>query len=109
MTLVIDIGNTYTKIAVFRQDELLHAGQYQMVDAGIVNNFMNDYPVKRAIISSVKKKDTAEWQTLLAQKVQLVYFNAAMTKGLSNHYLTPETLGLDRLAAVIGANYLYPG
>jgi len=32
-----------------------------------------------------------------------------MTKGILNHYLTPETLGLDRLAAVIGARYLYPG
>src|ERR1700694_2044894 len=32
-----------------------------------------------------------------------------MTKGIINHYLTPETLGLDRLAAVIGVYYLYPG
>jgi len=31
-----------------------------------------------------------------------------MTKGIINHYLTPETLGLDRLAAVVGAKYLYP-
>ena len=46
MTLAIDIGNTYTKIAVFKQDELLHAGQYQQVDTRIINNFMNDYPVK---------------------------------------------------------------
>jgi len=32
-----------------------------------------------------------------------------MTAGVHNQYKTPQTLGLDRLAAVIGANKLYPG
>ncbi|MFD2148184.1 type III pantothenate kinase [Mucilaginibacter antarcticus] len=31
-----------------------------------------------------------------------------MAEGINNHYKTPHTLGLDRLAAVTGANYLYP-
>jgi type III pantothenate kinase len=31
-----------------------------------------------------------------------------MATGIHNHYLTPQTLGLDRLAAVTGARYLYP-
>jgi len=106
--LVIDIGNTYTKVAVFKQDELLHAEQYQNVDTGIINNFLKEYRVTSAIISSVKKEN-AGWQTLLAEKTPLIYFNPGMTKGIINHYLTPETLGLDRLAAVIGARYLFPG
>jgi len=107
MNLAIDIGNTYTKIAVFEQYELLHAAQYQNVDTGIINIFLKDYKVKGVIISSVKKEN-AVWQTALAEKVQLIYFNTGMTKGIINHYLTPETLGLDRLAAVVGAKYLYP-
>jgi type III pantothenate kinase len=107
--LVIDIGNTYIKIAVFKHDELLHTGQYQTVDTALINSFLHDYEVDKAIISSVKKNDTAGWEALLAEKIQLVYFNTGMTKGIINHYLTPQTLGLDRLAAVIGANYLYPG
>jgi type III pantothenate kinase len=45
----------------------------------------------------------------LAQEVELFYFDATMAKGIVNHYLTPETLGLDRLAAVTGAHALYPG
>jgi len=107
MNLAIDIGNTYTKIAVFEQYELLHAAQYQNVDTGIINTFLKDYKVTRAIISSVKKEN-AVWQTALAEKIPLIYFNPGMTKGIINHYLTPETLGLDRLAAVVGASYLYP-
>jgi len=108
MTLVIDIGNTFTKIAVFERDELLHTSQFQAIEAGNINNILNHYPVEKAIISTVKK-NKEEWQTVLSEKVPLVYFNAKMTKGITNHYLTPETLGLDRLAAVIGARYLYPG
>ena len=109
MNLVIDIGNTYTKIAVFNRDELLYHEQYKAVDIGILNKLIADYPVTRAIISSVKKKDKEAWKTALAQKVELLYFDATMTKGIVNHYLTPETLGLDRLAAVTGVHALYPG
>ncbi|MDP9078056.1 MAG: type III pantothenate kinase [Bacteroidota bacterium] len=108
MELVIDIGNTFTKIAVFDNNQLLHTEHYQPADSGIINKILTDYPIKRAIISSVKK-DREEWQGLLAQKVKLIYFSAGMTSGITNHYLTPNTLGLDRLAAVIGVYHLYPG
>ncbi|ASU36133.1 type III pantothenate kinase [Mucilaginibacter xinganensis] len=106
--LVIDIGNTYTKIAVFKHNQMLLNEQYLQLVPAIINNILDNYPVARAIISSVKK-DSQEWQGLLAAKVPLIYFNAGMTSGITNHYLTPQTLGLDRLAAVIGAYYLYPG
>jgi type III pantothenate kinase len=108
-SLVIDIGNTYTKIAVFEKNDLLHAEQYQVIETDLINAFLDDYQVDKAIISSVKKKDQEEWQELLAKRTHLIHFNSEMTCGINNHYLTPKTLGLDRLAAVIGAHYLYPG
>src|SRR5258708_2863181 len=107
MTLVIDIGNTFTKIAVFKRDELLHTSQFQVVETEELNSILKDYQVEDVIISTVKK-NKEEWQSVLSQKVPLTYFNIKMTKGIINHYRTPETLGLDRLAAVIGAHYLYP-
>src|SRR5476651_2360291 len=106
--LVIDIGNTFTKIAVFDADELLYTEHFTTVTIDKLNNILNTHPINKAIISSVKK-DKEDWQTELNKKVQLTYFNAAMATGIHNHYLTPQTLGPDRLAAVIGANYLYPG
>ncbi|MDB5025513.1 MAG: type pantothenate kinase, partial [Mucilaginibacter sp.] len=106
--LVIDIGNTLTKVAVFRQDELLHAGHYATVEAGMLLSLIDQYRVSKAIISSVKK-ETENWRSALAAKVDLKYFDAEMTAGVHNRYKTPETLGPDRLAAVIGANRLYPG
>jgi len=106
--LVIDIGNTFTKIAVFDTDELLYTEHYKTVTIDILNNFLSNYPINKAIISSVKK-DSEEWQAVLNEKTQLTNFNAGMTTGIHNHYLTPQTLGLDRLAAVTGAKHLYPG
>ncbi len=106
--LVIDIGNTYTKAAIFEQDELIYTEHYKTLDNNILDNFLATYPIDKALISSVKKT-SEEWEAGLKKKTQLIYFNAGMTRGIHNHYRTPQTLGLDRLAAVIGANYLYPG
>jgi len=106
--LVIDIGNTFTKIAIFVQDELQHAEHCPSLNAGALLNLIDQYQVKRAIISSVKK-EVEDWRTVLEKKIDLLYFNVEMTAGIHNQYKTPHTLGLDRLAAVIGAKKLYPG
>jgi type III pantothenate kinase len=106
-SLVIDIGNTATKMAIFNLEEVIFTEQHQNISEEVIDSFLIKYSVTRAIISSVKNK-IESWQTYLKNKVTLFYFNAAMAKGIINHYLTPETLGLDRLAAVMGARYLYP-
>ncbi|HVW94759.1 MAG TPA: type III pantothenate kinase [Mucilaginibacter sp.] len=106
--LVIDIGNTLTKIAVFNGEDLLHTAHYAQLDSGILDQVVTDYPVKKTIITTVKK-NTVEWEEELAKKTTLIYFDSRMTSGIKNHYLTPDTLGPDRLAGVIGAWHLYPG
>src|SRR5437879_11386382 len=106
--LVIDIGNTLTKIAVFGQEELLYTEHYSAVEAETLLNLTDRYQVDKAIISSVKK-EIEGWRDALSAKVDLKYFNVEMNAGIHNQYKTPNTLGLDRLAAVIGANKLYPG
>jgi type III pantothenate kinase len=108
MNLVIDIGNSFTKIAVFKQDDLLHIEQHKDAVNGAIEKILNDYDINKVIISSVKK-EKAEWQLMLEEKTSLVNFSREMTKGITNHYQTPGTLGLDRLAAVIGARHLIPG
>jgi type III pantothenate kinase len=106
--LVIDIGNTYTKIAVFEHDELLHTSHYTTADAETLFKLIDEYKVNKGIISSVKK-ESESWRSALKERINLKYFNTEITAGVSNQYKTPKTLGPDRLAAVIGANKLYPG
>ena len=105
--LVIDIGNTYTKVAVFDNNVLVYIDQYTAFNTNDLLTCLNSYSIKKAIISTVKKK-AEEWESVLNSKADLTYFNAATFTGINNKYLTPQTLGADRLAAVTGANYLYP-
>jgi type III pantothenate kinase len=105
--LVIDIGNTFIKAAIFEQNELIYTDHYAALDNQIIDGLLTTYAVDTAIISTVKKQSW-DWETVLEQKARLIYFDAAMAAGIHNHYKTPHTLGLDRLAAVIGANHLYP-
>jgi type III pantothenate kinase len=106
-SLVIDIGNTLTKIAVFNDDDLLQVEQYQQPGADEVKSLIEPYHIDKAISSSVKK-EKEPWQLMLEEQFTVVHFNSSIATGINNHYKTPKTLGPDRLAAVIGAHYLYP-
>jgi type III pantothenate kinase len=105
--LIIDIGNTSTKIAVFEQDKLVFTERYQEIERSIIVEILRGHVIEKTIISTVKKGHEG-WEEALKERTRLIYFNAEMTRGIHNHYLTPNTLGLDRLAGVMGANYLYP-
>jgi type III pantothenate kinase len=105
--LVIDIGNTLVKIAVFTGFELTDVGHFTTVSDTDVQQWLDIYIVTDAIISTVRI-NTELWVGYLEKKVKVVYFNRTMAKGIQNHYRTPQTLGLDRLAGIIGARYLFP-
>jgi type III pantothenate kinase len=106
--LVIDIGNTLIKVAVFRHDELLQFAQYEAAEANALLSLITEYDIKKAIISSVRK-ETGAWRDAISKKIEVSDFTVSMVKGITNRYKTPETLGPDRMAAVVGANKLYPG
>jgi type III pantothenate kinase len=105
--LVIDIGNTYTKVAVFDNNILVYANHQTAFSTDDLLTCLDKYAIKKAIVSTVKKGHE-QWEDVLSSKADLTYFNAANFTGVNNKYLTPQTLGPDRLAAIIGANYLYP-
>jgi type III pantothenate kinase len=104
--LVIDIGNTLIKAAIFDGYELVEVQYYDEVTHVELQVLLSKYPVKRAIISTVR--GAAEtWFGILEQQVKVLLFNRSMAQGIQNHYSTPQTLGLDRLAGVLGARHLF--
>ncbi|RFZ91885.1 type III pantothenate kinase [Mucilaginibacter conchicola] len=107
LNLAVDIGNTLTKIAVFENDDLIEAKQYDQVEVSDVEAMLEKHSILKVIISSVKHNEEA-WQTLLANNFKVLKFNGLVQAGINNHYKTPQTLGADRWAAVIGAHHLYP-
>lgn len=109
LNLVIDIGNSRTKIALFNEHDLMFNVPVEKFSADHARLLRNEHPqLDRAILSSVKPYDE-ELKSFL--KNNFSYFLELDDKTrlpIENLYETPETLGKDRLAAAVGANELFP-
>ncbi|MXV51684.1 type III pantothenate kinase [Pedobacter sp. HMF7647] len=106
INLVIDIGNTFTKIAIFNNRELVKSAAYQDFTESTISNFINGHNVDNSIVSAVE--DPAfDLESHLKSFSNYQRFSTSIKTNVSIRYKTPETLGLDRYAAVIGAHNLY--
>lgn len=105
--LVIDIGNSRTKLAVFEGRRLIRSEKLRQVDRTILNQYLNNNEIRQSIISSVNNEITG-LEDLLKEKTQYIRFSALLDTGIVNRYKSPDTLGLDRLAGVLGAKALFP-
>ena len=105
--LVIDIGNSANKIAVFENDEILFQEVSELSFQQNIKAITTSYVIENIIISSVKNDvDIDEKQ--IAEKFNYIKFNSDTKIPIHNKYKSPKSLGLDRLAAVIGANHIFP-
>lgn len=105
--LVIDIGNTNSKLAVFNHKELIHYQRLIELDLQVLTELIEKYGIENATVSSVDAPSN-EWSDFLKTKVNYVAFSTAIPTGIKNNYQTLGTLGLDRWAKVIAAHCLYP-
>jgi type III pantothenate kinase len=96
--LIIDIGNTRIKSALFDkkeiQDEFAHLNLEEALD------FWRNLNFEQCIVSSVKWTES-ELRVLLPFEFQILNHDTNLPIG--NEYSSPKTLGLDRIAAAIGA------
>ncbi|KQR72091.1 type III pantothenate kinase [Pedobacter sp. Leaf176] len=105
--LSIDIGNTLTKVAVFAGEGIIY---YQRFNALTVNDLMSlieKFQIGKSIISTVDE-EVEELELFLNARTKYIRFSAMLTNGVQNKYQSPSTLGLDRWAAVLGANAIFP-
>ncbi len=106
--LVIDIGNSRTKFAVFHERRLTESGKLEKLDSIKLKHLIVNYNVTHSIISSVST-EVSNLEDFLIARTNYIRFSAGVKAGVINKYKSPETLGLDRLAGVIGAKALFPG
>ena len=107
MNLIIDIGNTLTKVAVTENDNIVFSNRYEEFTKETLIAIVSKYSPQRSIISAVGKTDITLTDYLINQ-LPTVELDHKTQLPITNLYKTPETLGRDRIAAVVGANYLYP-
>lgn len=106
MNIAIDIGNTQIKLGVFVEAVLQEVLVLAKSDTQAWQKIAIKYPVQQVIVSSV-----ADEATLLQSyfpNSNFVVFNHDTPIPIKNAYQTPHTLGLDRLAAAVGAASIHP-
>jgi type III pantothenate kinase len=108
LNLVLDIGNTFSKIAVFKNKEIIFFERLKGVDEAYINQLIDKYEIENSTISTVNN-DIESLEQLLRARTNYKRFNTKVTGKVLNHYETPDTLGLDRWAKVIAAHCLYAG
>jgi type III pantothenate kinase len=107
MQLVIDIGNTRVKTAVFDKKELRHFQVFPSLDESIIPALTAQFQISRCIICSVVNEiESFIRETELDLPVLL--FNSRTPVPVKNLYRSAHTLGSDRLAAAVGGNLLAP-
>lgn len=108
MKLVIDIGNTRTKIAVFSEASIVFYRAYSSIMINDIEEILTNFPdIKKAIFSTVGQTNN-ELKDYLSKKITLIDFHSELKTPINNQYLSTKTLGKDRLAGVVGANGLFP-
>ncbi|MEM1327527.1 MAG: type III pantothenate kinase [Bacteroidota bacterium] len=106
MRLALDIGNTRTKYGIFENDQIVEKGTWQYLEIDDLNAALTNHSIRNIIYSNVSQLSTkvAQW---LAEH-QAVELTSDLKLPIDYRYKTPQTLGKDRIAAVMGAHQLYP-
>ena len=109
MNLIIDIGNTSAKLAVFSQGEMKEIVRTSNQTLEGLGALCQQYPIRKGIWSSVISLSEEMNQQLEQLPFPMMEFTYKTPVPVRNLYHTPETLGMDRLAAVIAAYVQKPG
>tara|TARA_R110001583_G_scaffold145096_1_gene297079 strand:+ start:16596 stop:17321 length:726 start_codon:yes stop_codon:yes gene_type:complete len=108
MNLIIDVGNTRIKIAVFENSKLIHNESITKENfKSSVIDLIKKYKCNNAIISSVASIKKAEITEIFA-KINLIELDFTTKVPFKNEYSTPKTLGVDRIALVSSAISKFP-
>jgi type III pantothenate kinase len=105
MNLTVDQGNTFTKIAIFEGETLSQS--INKVPNNEVVRQINSIMPSHCIISSVRKLEGIN-VTELNKKIKCYILDHHTPLPIDNLYETASTLGMDRLAGVIGSRYFKP-
>ena len=108
MNLIIDIGNTTAKVALFNRSEMVEVLTESNQSLDSLEALCSKYRIERGIVATVVDLNERILAELAALPFPLLWLNHETPLPVGNLYETPETLGYDRIAAVVGANEQFP-
>jgi len=109
MNLIIDIGNTSVKLAVFRGADIQESVRLKTLHAKDIETIKKRFPeLQYSILSTVSDINKDVIPFLSGNFEYFVSLDASTPLPIENLYQTKETLGKDRIAAAVGANNIFP-
>lgn len=111
MNLIVDIGNTLVKLAVFENGEMLRQCVAERLECKDLEALTRGERIDRAIVESTAScEKTVRVRSIIEDYVgEVMEFTPSTPVPIGNAYRSPETLGRDRLAAAVGAVTMHPG
>lgn len=105
VSVVIDIGNTSVKVGHFRDGVLYEA--LNLTNIEDASNYVDTIKPVSVLIATVGETPTLLKEATNAYSV--TFLSGETRLPIKNHYKTTNTLGVDRIAAVVGATVVSPG
>lgn len=109
MNLIVDIGNSTAKAAVFKDGEMVLRKRLNANLEDGIAMIVEEFDIDACAYSSVGKVRPELDEAIKHMVPEVFYVTGETATPLICDYLTPETLGADRLAAAVGAAYCCPG
>jgi len=107
MQLTIDIGNSRSKMGLFKERELIQVESINNEELLKNRSFLSKEGVNTVILSSVNQN--VERRLGVEKLYENMLFLTSQTKlPIFLAYESPETLGKDRIASVVGAEKQFP-
>lgn len=109
MNLIIEQGNSRTKVAVYEGCTHIVTTSFKAIGIADLETFFTNYNLTAGIFSSVVD-DNEELISYLKKRLNpFIILDDKTPLPIKVNYETPESLGHDRIAAAVGANFLRPG
>ncbi|MGB7843283.1 MAG: type III pantothenate kinase [Salinimicrobium sp.] len=109
MNLIIDVGNSFAKLAVFQKDELVFFDRAEKEELERkISNLSENFPKIDAVISSNVSKTSFSLPVGLSKKPKNISLSPETRLPFKNLYATPDSLGNDRKALAAAAAKHYP-
>lgn len=106
MNIVVDSGNTYSKVGWFEGNTLIrHEARLSFEE--LIDRIRETEKIAYILYSSVSR-ESKEFRDSLQLSVPILTLDSETPLPLVKEYDTPNTLGADRVAAAVGATSLFP-
>lgn len=106
--LILDIGNTHAKAAIMEEMQIVETNIANSVSDLNLQNICEKHYIEKAIASVVGRQPDFD---IIIPNYLLPHFHQLSINSklpITIDYETPDTLGMDRVAAAIGARQLAP-